>query len=126
MIPSRVLGRIGLSLWLAACASNAGGPTRALPPKSSPLEEPRFAEIVERSMPAVVLILNTQSDGTQIYGAGLLVDRGLALTSQHVVANAKALGAVLYSAHRTSYTPMDGGLSRYLFENQSSIVKARV
>jgi len=81
--------------------------------------------VIERAMPAVVLLLNTHPDGTVTYGAGLLVDRGLVLTSQHVVGASKMLGAMLYRPGRTSYTPMDGGLSRYLFENQTDIVKAR-
>jgi hypothetical protein len=77
-------------------------------------------------MPSVVLLLNTQADGAVRYGAGLLIERGLVLTSQHVVADAKSLGAMLYEPQRTSYTPMDGGLSRYLFENHAAIVKAQV
>jgi hypothetical protein len=89
-------------------------------------EEPKFAELVARSMPSVVLVLNTQTDGTVKYGAGLLIERGLVLTSQHVVADAKTLAAMLYEPRRTSYTPMDGGLSRYLFENHSAIVKAEL
>jgi hypothetical protein len=89
-------------------------------------EEPKFAELVARSMPAVVLLLNTQADGAVKYGAGLLVGNGLVLTSQHVVADAKSLGAMLYEPRRTSYTPMDGGLSRYLFENQPDVVHAQM
>ena len=51
---------------------------------------------------------------------------GLVLTSEHVVADAKSLGAMLYRAGRNGYTPMDGGLSRYLFENQADVVAARL
>jgi hypothetical protein len=54
-----------------------------------------------------------------------LVGRGLVLTSEHVVASASKLGAMLYKAGRTSYTPMDGGLARFLFENQSDILPVR-
>lgn len=76
-------------------------------------------------MPSVVLLLNTHADGTVTYGAGFLVGRGLVLTSEHVVANATKLGAMLYKAGRTSYTPMDGGLARFLFENQKDILPVR-
>jgi hypothetical protein len=116
---------------LSACSGRvATGPSRLAsapaPAASKPslADEPKFAELVARSMPSVVLLLNTQSDGAVKYGAGLLIERGLVLTSQHVVADAKTLGAMLYDARRTSYTPMDGGLSRYLFENHTAIVKA--
>jgi hypothetical protein len=76
-------------------------------------------------MPSVVLLLNTHADGTMTYGAGFLVGPGLVLTSEHVVASAHKLGAMLYKSGRTSYTPMDGGLSRFLFENQADILAVR-
>jgi S1-C subfamily serine protease len=82
--------------------------------------------LVARAMPAVVLLLNTRQDGKITYGAGLLVEPGLVLTSEHVVADAKSLGAILYKPGRPGYTPMDGGLSRYLFENQADVVAARL
>src|SRR5262249_11328262 len=34
-------------------------------------------------------------------------------------------GAMLYRPGRSTYTPMDGGLSRFLFENQADVVAAR-
>src|SRR5438874_596150 len=120
---------------LAACTTRARSvaPRLASAPVAAPAarppqwaDEPKFAELVARSMPAVVLLLNTQADGSVKYGAGLLIERGLVLTSQHVVADAKSLGAMLYEPRRTSYTPMDGGLSRYLFENQSDVVHAHM
>src|SRR5579859_1843333 len=122
------LQSIALVFALAACTVRpALEPPRAVrstpatvAAKPTSADEPKFAEIVARSMPAVVLLLSTLHDGTVRYGAGLLLDHGLVLTSQHVVADAKTLGAMLYEPRRTSYTPMDGGLSRYLFENQSS------
>jgi hypothetical protein len=86
---------------------------------------PTFADTIARSMPSVVLLLNTHADGAMTYGAGFLVGPGLVLTSEHVVASAQKLGAMLYKAGRTSYTPMDGGLSRFLFENQADIVGVR-
>jgi hypothetical protein len=102
----------------------ASAPLHATLESPTAADEQQFADLVARSMPAVVLLLNTQNDGTVKYGAGLLIERGLVLTSHHVVADAKTLGAMLYEPRRTSYTPMDGGLSRYLFENQSAVVRA--
>jgi hypothetical protein len=87
------------------------------------LPEPAMVEVVERALPAVVLLLNTQPNGTTTYGAGLIVGKdGRVLTNYHVIAGAKSLGAMLYKPGRVSYTPMDGGLSRYIFENQKDIV----
>ena len=103
-------------------ASTASAPSAAV---SAGADAPTFAELVARSMPSVVLLLATHADGTVSYGAGFLVGPGLVLTSEHVVASAQKLGAMLYKAGRTSYTPMDGGLSRFLFENQNDIVGVR-
>jgi hypothetical protein len=73
-------------------------------------------------MPSVVLLLSTHADDSVTYGAGFLVGPGLVLTSEHVVASGRKLGAMLYKSGRATYTPMDGGLSRFLFENQADIV----
>ncbi len=76
------------------------------------------SEVVARSLPALVLLLNTHADGSVGYGSGLIVDHaGTVLTSLHVVENGK-LGAMLYRKDRVSYTPMDAGLSPLrVFEN---------
>ena len=124
---------VGLGFALAACAapvtvSKAPAPQGAASPTAAAArftpQDVELPVIVERSMPAVVLLLNTQADGSTVYGAGLLIEPGLVLTSQHVVAGATKLGAMLYRAGRTSYTPMDGGLSRFLFENHGDIIDA--
>src|SRR5689334_2254031 len=87
--------------------------------KAASPAEPTVAEVVDRALPAVVLLLNNRADGSTVYGAGLIVGRdGRVLTNQHVIADAKSLGAMLYKPGRVSYTPMDGGLGRYIFENQ--------
>lgn len=56
----------------------------------------------------------------------LLDERGLVLTNLHVVANASSLGAMLHDPGRVSFTPMDGGLARYFFENQKDVVAAHL
>ncbi|MEP7122715.1 MAG: trypsin-like peptidase domain-containing protein [Byssovorax sp.] len=92
-------------------------------PLAPPLSEPAMVEVATRALPAVVLLLNYKPDGTTTYGAGLIVGKdGRVLTNHHVIAGARSLGAMLYKAGRVSYTPMDGGLSRYLFENQHDVV----
>ncbi|HVY48223.1 MAG TPA: trypsin-like peptidase domain-containing protein, partial [Minicystis sp.] len=119
----------------ASATARAAGAAAPSAPAAPALPD---AEIVERALPAVVLVLNTHADGTITYGAGFVVrsadapadasgdgaPHGFVLTSQHVVAGAKALGAMLYKPGRPGYTPMDGGLSRYLFENQGDVVHA--
>jgi S1-C subfamily serine protease len=124
---------LGLGVLVAACSSRSPGPTaserRASPSSlvapTASVESPTFADIIARSMPSVVLLLNTHAEGAMTYGAGFLVGPGLVLTSEHVVASAQKLGAMLYKAGRTTYTPMDGGLSRFIFENQADIVEVR-
>ena len=125
---------LGLGVVLAACTSRPPSPTAgddkaaAAPGSaapSAPAEAPTFADLIARATPSVVLLLNTHADDTVTYGAGFLVGPGLVLTSEHVVASGKRLGAMLYKSGRTSYTPMDGGLARFLFENQGDIVGIR-
>jgi len=74
-----------------------------------------------------VLLVRQLPDNKTGYGAGLLLnEQGTVLTNLHVAANATALGALLYDPERTSYTRLDGGLLRYLFENEDDVVPARL
>jgi S1-C subfamily serine protease len=113
---------------LAGCAAPSRAPIVArahveAAAAATPLSEPAMAEMAMRALPAVVLLLNYKPDGTTTYGAGLIVSKdGRVLTNHHVIAGAKSIGAMLYKPGRVSYTPMDGGLSRYLFENQNDVV----
>jgi hypothetical protein len=121
---------LGLGIVLAAVAACTPCPPAEdhklakLPSSAAPAvsAEATFADLIARSMPSVVLLLSTHADDSVTYGAGFLVGPGLVLTSEHVVASGRKLGAMLYKSGRTSYTPMDGGLSRFLFENQADIV----
>ncbi|HMJ53941.1 MAG TPA: trypsin-like peptidase domain-containing protein [Polyangiaceae bacterium] len=125
---------LGLGVLLAACSPRSSAPS-AGEQKAATAGRPvalaasadtsTFADIIARSTPSVVLLLNTHADSSMTFGAGFLVGPGLVLTSEHVVASAKKLGVMLYKAGRTSYTPMDGGLSRFLFENQGDIRDVR-
>ncbi|MBI3182264.1 MAG: trypsin-like peptidase domain-containing protein [Myxococcales bacterium] len=87
-----------------------------------PAPERSIEDLVEAALPSLVLLLNTRPDGKRSYGSGLLLDdQGTVLTNLHVVANAESLSAMLYRADRVSYTPADGGLWRFLFENSHEI-----
>lgn len=86
-----------------------------------------LGQVSEQVFPSVVLLLAYYPDGTTHYGAAFWIgDGGLALTSRHVIAGARSLGAIPYRKDRVSYTPMDGGLARYVFENQNEVVGATV
>ncbi|MBW1880989.1 MAG: trypsin-like peptidase domain-containing protein [Deltaproteobacteria bacterium] len=82
-------------------------------------------EVVRNALPAVVLLVNERDGGATSWGSGLVVsDDGHVVTSLHVVGDMVSLRAMLYSPERASYTPMDGGLGRYLFENEAALVPA--
>lgn len=80
----------------------------------------------DRVLPAVVLLLAHHPDGRVVYGAGILVGPGRALTSLHVVGGAERIAAMLHDPARESYTVLDGGLTRYLRENAGALVAARI
>ena len=86
-----------------------------------------LSQVVTQALPSVVLLFNSREDGKTLFGAGLLLGpNGLVLTNLHVVGDSKGLGAILYRPDLVSYTPMDGGLDRFLFENQRHVVAAQI
>ncbi len=86
---------------------------------SAPGEPPSATEVVARALPSVVLLVNHHCDRPVTYGAGTLIDdHGLVLTNLHVVEGAERLGAWLHEPTRTTFSPLDGGLERFLFEYQ--------
>lgn len=96
-------------------------------PRHHPQAEPTLADIADQTLPGVVLLVRQLPSGKTGYGAGLLVDdRGTVLTNLHVVSGATALGGLLHDPSRTSYTSLDGGLLRYLFENEADVLPARL
>src|SRR5262245_59233963 len=81
----------------------------------SPSDRP-LAQVVNEALPSVVLIVSSRGDGKTTYGAGLILGPGsLVLTNLHVLGDQKTIGVLLYSPERVTYTPMDGGLDRFLF-----------
>jgi hypothetical protein len=122
-----VFGVLAVALACDACAGERSPPTKAPPSPSSPSppSPPTEADVIAKSLPGVVLILNHRADGAVGFGAGIVVDdAGRILTNLHVVANARSLGVMFYDRSRVSYIPQDGGLGRYLFENEKDVQHA--
>jgi hypothetical protein len=111
-----------LGALAGSCAPAPPGP--GAPPAAGGGVAP---EVVERALASVVLVVNARDDGSVTYGSGVVRDgRGLVATNAHLLTGSRSLRAMLYRAGRVSYTPMDGGLGRYLFEYESELVDARV
>src|SRR5215218_5966596 len=115
---------------ITGCSASPPPPCPCAPVQASaplPASQRAAVDILKKSLPGVVLILNQPSDGKLGFGSGVLLDdHGLVLTNVHVVANASSLGAMLHDAARVSYTPMDGGLARYFFENHKDVLPAHL
>src|SRR5713101_7565424 len=124
----RMLAMVSSGLLWTSCATVATDPPRPVDSHAVAAAAPAdssILDVIDRSLPGVVLLLNSRSDGKTGFGAGIILDnQGLVLTNLHVVANARSLGALFYKPDRVSYMPSDGGLARYIFENNSDIVPA--
>src|SRR5687767_3902648 len=73
-------------------------------------------------LPAVVLLI-AEREGRVTYGAGAVIDdAGTVLTSYHVISGAKTVRAFTYDPRSVGYTPLDGGLTRFLEENAARAV----
>ena len=119
---------VALSLGGAGCVVEVPPPPMP-PPAPGAAPQRSTADIVAASLPGIVLLINERpgKDGGKpvtTFGAGFLTRDDLVVTSLHVVDGDGKLSAMLYKPGRASYTPMDGGLSRFLFENQADLVPA--
>jgi hypothetical protein len=121
---SRLLAALVLTALLSGCLRRLDGWNGNA--VGSPGDLP-LSQVVTGALPSVVLLFNSRADGKTIFGAGLLLGpNGLVLTNLHIVVDTKGLGAILYRPDLVSYTPMDGGLDRFLFENQRHVVAAQL
>ncbi len=100
-----------LSLILASCAHTPTPGARST------------EQLVAAALPSVVLLVGERSDGRTSFGSGIVVGRdGRVLTCLHLVRGMKHLRGMLYEPGLVTYTPMDGGLDRFLFENRSRLI----
>jgi S1-C subfamily serine protease len=80
---------------------------------------------LETSASSVVLVVVEIENGRTRYGAGVVVNRaGGVVTSWHLLSDAKTIHVMFYRPGRPSYTPMEGGLARFLAENRVALVGA--
>lgn len=119
----------------ASRPANGVEPTAAIAPeaasvapasRAAPRSDPSLAELIADAMPGVVLLVSFREDGSQRFGAGVLLEHQIVLTNLHVVEGAKTIGAMVYDPKRTTYSPLDGGLNRYLFEYQEDLLPAKL
>ncbi len=111
------VGRVAVSLLiglgLAGCAA------------TQPLRQAKAAVTPPES--AVVLLINTRLDGSQVYGAGLVLnDRGHVATSLRLVADSFGLMAMTYDPRRMEALPQGPDLARFIYENGSVLVPAQL
>lgn len=85
------------------------------------------ADVLRDALPAVVLVVTQRPDGKIGYGSGLVVGQPRrVLTNAHVITDATQLRVMTWDPKRTTYIPQEGGLARFLFENEAALQPARL
>lgn len=108
-----------------ACGSQPPAPTPT--PVSDALSAPPTEQdVVQDALPAIVLVVNQREDKKTVYGAGFFDVEGRILTANHVVDLPGQVSVMLFRPGRATYSPMDGGIMRFLFENGRELMPARV
>lgn len=88
---------------------------------------PTTHQLITRALPSVVLVVGDRPDGKVSFGSGIVVGaNGSVLTCLHLVRGLTNLRGMLYAPELVSYTPMDGGLDRFLFENRSRLSEVTI
>jgi len=98
---------------------------------SDPIHAPGVPDapplVADWVLDGVVLVTTELENGKRGYGAGILRDdSGTVVTNFHVVSGAASIAVMFRDPRRPTYSPLDGGLDRLLFENEKSLVPARV
>lgn len=108
--------RRGLALGIA-CACGAGQATDGAA---------TLQAAAQGALPSVVLVVTEQPDGMIGFGSGVVLGERAIVTNAHVVQNANSVHLLLHDASKLSYSPLDGGLSRLLFEREDDLLPALV
>ena len=88
---------------------------------------PSTHQLITRALPAGVLGVGDRPDGKVAFGSGIVVgSNGAVLTCLHLVRGLTNLRGMLYAPELVSYTPMDGGLDRFLFENRARLTELTI
>ncbi len=116
-----------LPILMLACAGLHNlDPTPAAAEASQP-GAPGWSEVVEAAMPSVVLILAEREGEPGRFGAGIVMDQtGRVLSNHHIVAQADRLTVLAYEPGRLSYSPLEGGIQRLVFEHREDLLPATV
>lgn len=105
-------------VWVVAgwmgCASRGSGPTKLAIP-----------DLLEQSLPGVVLLFGPTAKGTVGIGSGVLLEDDRVLTNLHVVEQNTELWAMVHDPSRESYTALDGGVARFVTEYGRSALPTR-
>lgn len=120
------LACMGLVVVSIGCVSGAAT-TQVV---AEPTPERSVHDVIQASQPAIVLIvtqIDADKSGPRVrFGAGFFEASGRVITAQHVIEGNHRVAILPYRAGRPSYSPMDGGLKRFLFENTPELVEATV
>ena len=84
-------------------------------------------DALRAALPSVVLVVTQRPDGKIGYGSGLVVGTPhRVLTNAHVVTDAVQVRVMTWEPSRPTYIPQQGGLARFLFENEAALKPARL
>ncbi len=120
------MNALAATLLLSGCATLHGS---SAPPveQAPPADEPGagWSAIVQQAMPSVVLLLAEVDGEPRRFGAGIVVDgEGRVLTNHHIVAGARSISVLAHEPGRTSYSPLEGGIDRLVFQHQHDLLEA--
>ncbi len=120
------------TILLAGCAAMHGpapleAPSSAGSDPAGPTPSAGWAALVEGAMPSVVLLLTDCQEDERCYGAGIVTDeRGTVLTNHHLVSEASHIEVLPYEPGRISYSPLEGGVTRMLFQHEEDLLPAKL
>ncbi len=120
------------TLLIAGCALQRGPGPEAAATAAETARPPRapatgWAELVEGAMPSVVLLLTDCQGEERCYGAGIVArQQGTVITNYHLVREASRIQVLPYAPDRISYSPLEGGVTRMVFQHEDDLLPAEL